>query len=230
MFGKNVTTKPDYTSLDLTVKSSFYTIQGEGPFSGQPCVFLRLAGCNLKCWFCDTDFDGGYRAPYGEVLADVLEQLRQHRAHLVVITGGEPMAQNIGPLVNGLLEQGIRVQIETSGSCSAPDLPWDSWLLTVVCSPKTPRLHTDMSRASCWKYVISHGAYSSADGLPTTSYQVLGSDNLVCRPLNQTPVYVMPMDVQDAAVNRRNVEAVKNIGLKHGHIVGLQLHKILGVE
>ena len=115
MFGKNETEPllKDHDGLSLDVVEVFPTIQGEGPFAGRPATFIRLAGCHLKCSFCDTDFTSN------RALVTVFElgaRVEKHRHGLVVLTGGEPMRQNIVPLCEALVAGGYTVQIETAGS------------------------------------------------------------------------------------------------------------------
>ena len=100
MFGKNIPISQEIDPLGvLNVVSIFYTIQGEGPYSGMPAVFLRLAGCNLRCTWCDTDFEtGAHKMLASEVYNDVLKKSKG-LAQVCVITGGEPMLQNIVPVI-----------------------------------------------------------------------------------------------------------------------------------
>lgn len=230
MFGKNELTKRDYSNPNiLDVKDIFYTIQGEGPFSGRPAVFIRLAGCNLKCWFCDTYFEDGSVWSTDNILL-LVKELSKSNTNLVVITGGEPFIQPIGPLCTKLIKLGYLVQVETSGNCCPPELPWEYDDFYVVCSPKTPTLHVAMKRAHCWKYVVRHGSVSLEDGLPMISYQDREKDVAVARPMNQSPVYVTPMDEYNTDRRKQNTELVKELALRHGYRVSLQTHKILGVD
>jgi len=75
----------------LTINEIFYSIQGESTFVGQPCVFVRLTGCDLRCTYCDTEyaFYEGKRRLLDEIIAEV----RKHPCHLVVVSGGEPLLQ-----------------------------------------------------------------------------------------------------------------------------------------
>ncbi len=94
----------------------YKSIQGESSFAGRPCIFVRLAGCNLRCAWCDSEytFTGGYRQSEDEVVA-AIEKLAPVR--LVEFTGGEPLLQEreLIPLMERLLNQGYELMIETSG-------------------------------------------------------------------------------------------------------------------
>jgi 7-carboxy-7-deazaguanine synthase len=94
----------------------YKSIQGESSFAGLPCIFVRLAGCNLRCAWCDSEytFTGGTRFSEDEVVAE-LEKLTPVR--LVEFTGGEPMLQEreLIPLMERLLARGYELMIETSG-------------------------------------------------------------------------------------------------------------------
>lgn len=208
----------------LEVKRLFPTLQGEGPFAGHPAVFVRLGGCNLACSFCDTDFEDFVRVPVEDVvqqavgLAANAEGLRAR--HLLVITGGEPLRQNIAPLCERLLAEGFRVQIETNGTLYRA-LPEG---VTVICSPKNTgggyfALREDvLKQAAALKFIISkHDAqYSDVGEVGQARYH--------------TPVYVQPMDEKDAARNAANVEYALELAQREGYILSLQQHKILGIE
>jgi organic radical activating enzyme len=213
----------------LWVQAIFYTLQGEGPFAGQPAVFVRLAGCNLRCWFCDTDFDSSDWKPGLEEILERIASLMPNTAGLVVITGGEPFRQNIRPLVHRLLERDLRVQIETAGTLWV-DLP-ESPQLSIVCSPKTARINPAIvPRISAYKYIISAPECSTSDGLPERCTQQKGRMVRLARPRQGTRVYVMPMDEQDPILNARNLALCGDIALRFGYTVTFQLHKLIGIE
>ena len=101
--------------MHLQITEIFKSIQGESTMAGVPCVFIRLAGCNLRCSYCDTTYayDGGERFSIDEVLSGI----EGYRCRLVEITGGEPLLQDaVYPLLNALLKNGKDVLIETNGS------------------------------------------------------------------------------------------------------------------
>jgi len=98
----------------LTVNEIFYSIQGEATRAGEPCVFVRLTACDLRCSWCDTPyaFYEGRKQSIDEVIADV----EQHQCRLVEITGGEPLLQDeVYPLMERLIDRGYTVMLETGG-------------------------------------------------------------------------------------------------------------------
>jgi 7-carboxy-7-deazaguanine synthase len=115
----------------LQLSEVFYSIQGEGTWTGTPAVFVRLAGCNLACAFCDTDYSTKFFAGVQEIVAMVREAGGD--CPMVVLTGGEPLAQSeTAALIEALRRDGRRVHIESNGTIFA-ELPDDVWLCV---SPK----------------------------------------------------------------------------------------------
>lgn len=101
---------------ELLISEVFHSIQGESMHAGQPCVFVRLAGCHLRCNYCDTEyaFHGGERSAIGDVVARV----RGYDCDLVEVTGGEPLLQQgVHDLMRLLCDAGKTVLLETSGAC-----------------------------------------------------------------------------------------------------------------
>jgi 7-carboxy-7-deazaguanine synthase len=115
----------------LQLAELFFSIQGEGTWTGTPAVFVRLAGCNLACDFCDTDYALKFIASVDEVVARVRELSAD--CPMVILTGGEPLAQMHTPaLIDALRADGRRVHIESNGTIEV-SLPEDVWL---TVSPK----------------------------------------------------------------------------------------------
>jgi 7-carboxy-7-deazaguanine synthase len=133
----------------LQMVDIFYTVQGEGAYTGTPAVFVRLAGCNLACRFCDTDYALRFFASVDDVVARVRELGAD--CPMVVLTGGEPLAQSeCRALVDALRHAGRRVHIESNGTIATP-LPDDVWL---TISPKE-RLAAGMAaRANEAKLIV----------------------------------------------------------------------------
>jgi 7-carboxy-7-deazaguanine synthase len=102
----------------------YKSIQGESSFAGLPCIFVRLAGCNLRCAWCDSEytFTGGYKMSEEQVTAEV-EKLAPVK--LIEFTGGEPMLQEreLVPLMERLLRGGYELMIETSGERPLEQVP-----------------------------------------------------------------------------------------------------------
>ena len=98
----------------LTINEIFYSIQGEATRAGEPCVFVRLTACDLRCSWCDTAYafyEGQKRS-----IDDVIAEVEGHQCRLLEITGGEPLLQeDVYPLMDSLLERGYTVMLETGG-------------------------------------------------------------------------------------------------------------------
>jgi len=219
----------------IQVHSIFSTIQGEGPYSGHRAIFIRLAGCNLQCPFCDTEYtQGSHKSTIGYTILEVSRRIidRERKGHLVVVTGGEPFRQsNTALLLNSLVEEGFTVQVETNGSLDISGIRPD---VCVVCSPKTGRVHASVPyRADAFKYVLEHTNVNLKDGLPV---QVLGHSTgpsgVFRPPVNyKGKIYIQPMDPGNNDLEyKRNVNACIASCLSFGYTLQLQIHKILGVE
>lgn len=227
----------------VEVHSIFYTIQGEGPFAGTPSVFVRLSGCNLQCPWCDTDYTSSRQLMVPdqvfEQVADLLptvDLLSNGNRPLVVITGGEPFRQNLGPLVKTLFHAGYRVQIETNGTLYDPHFPFN--LATIVCSPKTPKVNSQLEpHLAALKYVLN-ADHVAEDGLPS---HTMGANWAVHRPGPEFrgEVYVQALDETPAdrdtdeflswPANRANLAAAVASALLHGYRLCIQTHKLTGV-
>jgi 7-carboxy-7-deazaguanine synthase len=98
----------------VRVNEIFHSIQGESTWAGQPCVFIRLTGCNLRCTWCDTAY-AFYEGAQMEIAA-VMDRVRVYGCKLAEITGGEPLLQKgVHALIEALLDEKYEVLIETSG-------------------------------------------------------------------------------------------------------------------
>lgn len=201
----------------LEVAEIFYSIQGEGPFTGEPAVFIRLAGCNLQCHFCDTQYTYRTKMTVETILKDVNKLLEGKRKRFVVITGGEPFRQNIKKLVKSLLKEGIEIQIETNGTLYL-DLPYDE--ITVVCSPKALPVHKDMmNNIGVFKILVKHSTHGEYDMLLPKDFKI---------PKGKM-VYVQPLDEQEKYTNKKNKKAAFKAALKNECRLGYQLQKVFGV-
>jgi 7-carboxy-7-deazaguanine synthase len=99
----------------LVINEVFYSIQGESTFAGQPCVFVRLTGCDLRCTYCDTEY--AFYEGKRRTLQSIIDEVATHPCRLVEITGGEPLLQKrVHLLMSRLCDLGYTVLIETSGA------------------------------------------------------------------------------------------------------------------
>jgi len=187
MFGKNEIVGQKYFDKagdKLFVTSIFYTLQGEGPYRGEPAVFVRLAKCNLACSFCDTYFDGGDWLTPEQVHERIQNVMKYYFDGEIpawgtskiglVITGGEPMLQkNLGVFLEYIKDHFAWTQIESNGTI-VQNIP-DS--TTLVVSPKclekngkpvkylepNPKM---LARADCLKFVMNADQDSPYSSIP----------------------------------------------------------------
>ena len=191
----------------LALAEIFYSVQGEGTWTGTPAVFVRLAGCNLNCRFCDTDYGTKAYASPERIVATVRELGGD--CPMVVVTGGEPFAQTETPaLIDALRADGRRVHVESNGTL-AVDLPADLWL---TVSPKE-RLDPAMAaRANEVKLIVDgrvpdewFGAFLARD----------------------VPVFLQPEGNKPANV----ALAIAAAQARPGRLrLGLQTHKFIGAR
>lgn len=224
----------------LWVHSIFYTIQGEGPHCGKPAMFVRLAGCNLQCPGCDTDYTSTRTLYTVTELRDaVYESYQEENGEntrwrpMLVLTGGEPFRQNITAFCNDMVLNGWLVQIETNGT-----LPCDERLhpkVQIVVSPKTGKVNSEIeARVNAYKYVVKEGCIDRADGLPIRALDHPCAP-LVAKPpmsyrLQGKPIYLQPYDDGTIRGQRENTRAAVNACKRHGHLLQIQVHKIAAIE
>ncbi|MFK7761614.1 MAG: 7-carboxy-7-deazaguanine synthase QueE [Candidatus Midichloriaceae bacterium] len=221
MFGKNEKLGPDKNDgTSLYIHKIFPTIQGEGPRAGQPAIFIRLSGCNLACSFCDTDFEDFNLMTASEIVKKVDSYNDNGAVSLIIITGGEPMRQNLLPLLEQLIDKNYQCQIESNGTLFRP-LPAG---VEIICSPKVvldkyikpdPRL---LSRITAFKFLISSNIsqYHKVPELGQRQHNI--------------EVFVQPMDEYDATINNTNNKLAVNLCLTEGYRLSCQIHKYLDIE
>lgn len=219
--------KRDLSGPPYKIAEVFHSIQGEGPYSGQPATFIRMAGCPLQCKWCDTDYSP--KRSLGVVELQVL--CSKHPSNLVVITGGEPFRQDIVPLVRHLHATGYRVQIETSGCLSIPDFPWS--MCTVVCSPKTVINPVVLKYCRHWKFVVDRNSEFVEIG-PTQTRSVRKQrlpDLLQARIRNTSRcgdhIYLMPLTDEH---EKENIDRAVELCLQYDFTLCLRIHNILGMR
>lgn len=210
--------------MSYAVKEIFKTLQGEGAHTGRAAVFCRFAGCNLwsgreqdrasaQCRFCDTDFvgvdgTGGGRFADPETLAKAIEAEwgGSGERRYVVLTGGEPLLQVDGPLVDALHALGFEIGVETNGTQPAPaGLDW-------ICV--SPKAGTDLVLTSGNELKL---VYPQDNALPG-QYENLAFDHF----------YLQPMDCEEAAAHTE--KAINYCMNNPRWRLSLQTHKTVGIR
>jgi organic radical activating enzyme len=111
-----MTTTTDILQAAYPVMEAFYTLQGEGAHTGKAAYFIRLAGCDVGCVWCDVKESWDARKHPMLSVADIVAKATLHPARVAVITGGEPLMHPLGPLTQALKQVGFTVHLETSGA------------------------------------------------------------------------------------------------------------------
>lgn len=112
----------------MKINEIFYSIQGEGAWTGLPNIFIRTTGCNLRCSFCDTKY--AYNTGKEMTVQEIIKKIKQYPCKYVCITGGEPLLQkDIIYLIDELLKKGYKISIETNGSLSIKKLLDKNYLM-----------------------------------------------------------------------------------------------------
>ncbi len=156
----------------VTINEIFYSVQGESTYAGRPCVFVRLTACDLRCSWCDTPY--AFYEGHKRQLDDVLAEVERFDCPLVEVTGGEPLLQeDVYPLMQGLLERGKTVLLETGGHRSTARIPEPVvTVLDIKCPGSGEAEHTDWNNLERLrphdelKFVIKdRGDYEYASGV-----------------------------------------------------------------
>jgi len=191
------------------VNEIFYSLQGEGYWTGTPMVFLRLSGCNLKCPFCDTAHDSGTSMSARDIV-DEIRKADEGSSRRVCITGGEPLLQLDRALVKAIGDNGYRIHLETNGTRPLPcDIDW------VTVSPKKGA-----------RVVIY------PDDINEVKIIFEGDDSpLLLQWEDEGLKYIQPCDTGDPVKNKENTAlAVEYVKRHPGWRLSLQTHKLIDIR
>ena len=141
------------TTWPLPLMEAFYTIQGEGFHQGKAAYFIRLAGCDVGCTWCDVKESWDASAHPKQSISDIVQNAKQFPGRIAVVTGGEPLMHDCMPLTLALHEAGFHTHIETSGAYPLSG-DWD-WICLSPKKFKQP-LPGPVERADELKVVIYH--------------------------------------------------------------------------
>ena len=219
-YGKRPTAMLHIMENKLKVIESFLSIQGEGIHSGLPTYFVRLAGCNLRCSFCDTKYS--YTGGREIKIADILTSIEKQQVDLICITGGEPLLQaGTSTLIDELISRGYRVDIETHGSILINNLnnsPRILYSLDVKCpsSGMAEKMNLDnlkyLSKKDQVKFIIGNkNDYKFAKEI-MEKYKLTNKTNIIFTPV-------------DGIKAKKLVEWIIRDDLQVR--IGLQIHKII---
>ena len=194
------------------INDIFYSLQGEGHNTGRAAVFVRFAGCNLRCSFCDTEFDTFSEMSDEEILAAI----SQYPARFVVLTGGEPTLQVDEAFVELLHQHGYEVAMESNGTRPAPqNLDW----LTV-----SPKVRSEKLEVKSEKLADELKVVFDETTAPESYLSLLTSH---FSPL----LFLQPCDTGDAARNEAIVaRCVEYIKEHPWWRLSLQTHKLVGFK
>ena len=200
------------------VNNIFYSLQGEGRNTGRAAVFVRFAGCNLRCPFCDTEFDTYTEMTAEEIIAKAAS-LRPSSSTLpsfIVLTGGEPTLQVDEAFVDLLHNAGYEVAMESNGTRPAPqNLDW----LTVSPKERGERQEVRGERMP--------------DELKIVFDEHTDPDEFLS-PLSSSHsplLYLQPCDTGDAQRNEAITQACVDYIKQHPQWrLSLQTHKLIGIE
>lgn len=202
----------------LKILEIFASLQGEGLRQGEPTLFVRLSGCNLRCSFCDTSFawEGGEDMRTDEILAHIDRLHADWPARWVCLTGGEPLLQDMEELCHKLKDRGFQVQVETNAT-TAPQFPVDWYTV----SPKPPdySVHPDLRPiARELKLVVSQ----------ELTLEILS--RIIDTLPDKVPLVLQPESNQDWAINKARylLGSILKAGKTNARI-SIQLHKILDI-
>lgn len=194
----------------MRINEIFYSLQGEGRWSGTPCIFIRFSGCNLTCPFCDTKHQDYKMYSEDEILNEIAKYTPCKH---IVLTGGEPTLQNIDSLIDILIDRGYYIAIETNGTRRVPyGINW------IACSPKfeyCPKAELNIDWIDELKVV----------------YQGNGQDMSAYDNIEASEYYLQPCDTGDIEENCRIIqEAIEFIKANPKWKLSLQIQKILNVR
>ena len=189
------------------INEIFYSLQGEGFFSGTPSIFIRFSGCNLRCPFCDTQHESGEMLSIEEIMA----RIETFPASHVVLTGGEPALFVTSLLISRLHDAGKFVSIETNGTHILPQgIDW------ITLSPKFDVCQAaEVLLSSCDELKV---VFQNQDMMPYEQIQAKYR-------------FLQPCDYGEARKNEENLKQTTDYVLAHpSWRLSLQIHKVINIK
>ncbi len=196
---------------ELPVMESFYSLQGEGAFTGSPAFFIRLGGCDVGCHWCDVKESWDAKNYPNRKIDSLVSECEASKAKISVITGGEPLLYDLTELTSQLMKATIRRHLETSGTCPISG-NWD-W---ICFSPKkfTPPLKEFYDKSHELKIII----YNKNDFVWAEDHAIKMNDNAT--------LFLQPEWSKSKEMTPIIVEYVKN---NPKWRISLQTHKYINI-
>lgn len=199
-------------AVKYPVMETFTSVQGEGAFSGVPSFFIRLAGCNVGCVWCDVKESWDEKVHPLKTVREILDLASASKTKVVIITGGEPTMHDLNPLTTELSALGFRVHLETSGTeVLTGSFDW------ITFSPKKFKepLEEYFSKSHELKVVVNHES------------DLAWAETHAQRMSERTSFFLQP----EWERRERMMPLIFDYAIKNPHWrVGLQIHKYLNVD
>ncbi|NBC83285.1 MAG: radical SAM protein [Bacteroidetes bacterium] len=195
--------------MKYRVNEIFFSLQGEGFNQGKEVIFIRLAGCNLSCVWCDTNYH-----PYTEyTVEEIMEEIAKYPCQSILLTGGEPSAQPLNELLNALKAKAYWIAIETNGTISLERYNGQIDYITV-----SPKKHINQFYADELRVVNDK---LNVDYLSSLETKIQATDHFIS-PLEENGI----MNIEDSM----RLVAQMNKHSNNRWRLSLQLHKLIGMR
>ena len=201
-------TLPALSVNKYKVNEVFYSLEGEGLFSGQAAVFVRLAGCTMHCPWCDTKY--AQKTKFNLTAEQILKKIAAFPCKTVVLTGGEPTEQNLTALLKLLKKNKYRIHLETNGANVIDTKLFDFCTI----SPKAFVNAKMLKKADAIKYITD---------VKTTLPEI---ESLAKRTDKRTLFYLQPKNNSKETIK----QCLKLIKQKPNLRLSVQLHKFLNIK
>jgi len=193
--------------MEYPIAETFYSLIGEGKFTGEAAFFIRLAGCNFNCDFCDTNYQEKFKA----TPKDLYKEAIKHPARIVVITGGEPTIHELKPLTD-FFGKDFKIHLETNGT-NRPDSFRFDW---IALSPKGWVDESLLRHASEVKFLC--GIFNWKKMIE------------FCLPMVEGLAWLMPLASQ-LGLDKETTKMAVDYCLKNPKVkFCCQVHKVIGVR
>lgn len=202
----------------MNICEIFYSIQGEGNWTGLPNIFIRTSGCNLRCFFCDTKY--AYNSKLEMSISKIVKNIKNYNCKYITITGGEPLLQNeTYILIDALLNNGYKICIETNGSIDIQKISnRKSLMISLDIKCPSSKMHEMMNFNNLKKLHLSDQLKFIISNIKDYNY----AKNILSKYKIKSSIYFQPVEgIKPQKIAKWILNDSLNVKL------GLQIHKIL---